>query len=221
MSDDSPRLYLLAPAGASAASFPPLLEKALKAADVACLLIDTSRMREDDALALAKKCQPLCASRDTALLLTSPHLVKPAKADGLHVRQTGEDIDETLTSAVRQLKPDLIVGAGMLRNRHAAMSAGELDVDYVLFGEPAADGHTPPFSQTLDRVTWWCEIFNVPCVAFAASIEDAAALAAAGAEFVALREAIWNDPRGVAAALEALYVRLAMHENSSGAAAAP
>lgn len=221
MTDDSPRIYLFAPPDATASTFQPALEEALKAAEVACLLIDTARMRDEDALALAKKCQQVCARQDTALLLTSHHLIKPSKADGLHVRQAGEDIDDALNAAIRQLKPDHIVGVGGLRNRHTAMAAGELDIDYVLFGEPAPDGYIPPFAHTLERTSWWCEIFNVPCVAFAASLEDAAKLAATGAEFIALREAVWNDPRGITAALEALSTQLAIRAKSDGAAAAP
>ena len=72
------------------------------------------------------------------------------------------------------------------------MTAGEVGADYVMFGEPRRDGCVPPLAETLERVAWWAEIFVTPCVAYAARLDDAAALAAAGADFVALGDAVWS-----------------------------
>jgi thiamine-phosphate pyrophosphorylase len=80
------------------------------------------------------------------------------------------------------------------------MIAGEAGVDYVMFGEPRRDGFTPPAEETIERVEWWAQIFEPPCVGYAASLEDIAPLADAGADFVALADAIWSAP----APLEAL-----------------
>ena len=74
------------------------------------------------------------------------------------------------------------------------MAAGEAGADYVMFGEPAR-GVAPPLEATLERVGWWAEIFQTPCVAYAASLDDVAALAAAGADFIALGEAVWERRR--------------------------
>ena len=57
-----------------------------------------------------------------------------------------------------------------------------------MFGEPRRDGSIPPLADVVDRVDWWAEIFQTPCVAYAARLADVAPLAAAGADFVA-REA--------------------------------
>ncbi|MBP0644271.1 hypothetical protein J8J17_20960, partial [Mycobacterium tuberculosis] len=48
-----------------------------------------------------------------------------------------------------------IVGAGGLKTRHAAMEAGERDVDYVFFGltERAEDDDVHP--RTLELAAWW------------------------------------------------------------------
>jgi thiamine-phosphate pyrophosphorylase len=81
------------------------------------------------------------------------------------------------------------------------MSAGELDIDYLLFGEPAKDGWVAPLPERLERVEWWSGIFNVPCVAYAASLDEIAPLATAGADFVALGDAVWRDARGPASAM--------------------
>ena len=53
----------------------------------------------------------------------------------------------------------------------------------------------------MERVQWWAEVFEPPCVGYAATLGEVGALAAAGADFVLLDDAVWNDPRGVAAAL--------------------
>ena len=114
------------------------------------------------------------------------------KADGVHLSATDPHLDE----ALRALKPDGIVGVGALSSRDVAMTAGEADVDYLMFGEPRPDGYVPPLLTTLDQTRWWAEIFNVPCVAYAARLDDVWPLVEAGAEFVALRDAVWSDPRG-------------------------
>jgi thiamine-phosphate pyrophosphorylase len=115
---------------------------------------------------------------------------------------------QALGAAAKALKPKFILGAGGLRSRHAAMEAGECDVDYLMFGEPAPDGFVPPLEQTVERTRWWTEIFNVPCVAYAASFDDIPALIAAGAEFLALREAIWSFAEGPGAAVGAALRRI-------------
>ena len=45
-----------------------------------------------------------------------------------------------------------------------------------------------------ERVGWWAEIFETPCVAYAENIAAVAALADAGADFVALGDAVWASP---------------------------
>ena len=82
------------------------------------------------------------------------------------------------------------------------MSAGELGADYVLFGEPDAKGERPSAEAIAERLGWWAELFEPPCVGFAASREEAYEFAAAGADFVLVGDFIWSDPRGAAAALK-------------------
>ena len=75
------------------------------------------------------------------------------------------------------------------------MIAGESGSDYVMFGEPDQAGKRPAFSAILDRVAWWAELFEPPCVAYAGAFEEIAPLAAAGADFVAIGDLVWaGDP---------------------------
>jgi len=56
-----------------------------------------------------------------------------------------------------------------------------------------------------ERLAWWQEVFETPCVAFAGASDEVHVLALAGADFVALGDWIWADPAAsVRAAAEAL-----------------
>ena len=73
--------------------------------------------------------------------------------------------------------------------------------DYVLFGEPDARGQRPSVEAIAERLQWWAELFEPPCVGFAVSRDEAAEFAAAGADFILVGDFIWADPRGAEAAL--------------------
>jgi thiamine-phosphate pyrophosphorylase len=151
---------------------------------------------EGDARKILARLVEIATESGAALLVDNdPRLAARVGADGAHV-SGGE---AALSDALASLKPERIVGAGLLRTRDEAMSAGEAGADYVMFGEPRRDGFTPPPDTTIERVAWWAEIFEPPCVAYAAALEDIAPLADAGADFIALGEAIWSAPVPLAA----------------------
>jgi thiamine-phosphate pyrophosphorylase len=191
------RLYLATPPLAEARDFLSALESALSAGDVASLLIrlagDDPRKNEDIVRALA----PLAQEKGVAVLVEgSATVALRARADGAHINDSGQELSET----IKKLSPKYIVGAGGLAGRDDAMRAGEAGVDYVLF---EGDDRT----ALAERVAWWAELFNIPCVARAASLADVALLAESGADFVMLDDAVWSDRRGPAAAVaEALSI---------------
>jgi thiamine-phosphate pyrophosphorylase len=199
--DNPQRFYLMLPPLQEPGDHPQHLAQALDAGDVACVLAPLAARDEGAAKKIVKALIAVTEPRGVALLIDSASLVARSGADGAHVRVTGETLEKTLGAALETLKPERIVGAGGLKAKHDAMVAGEFDVDYVSFGDPAPDGYTPPVEQTLERVSWWAEIFNVPCVAFAPTLADVATLAKAGADFISLGDAIWKDARGPGAAM--------------------
>ena len=140
-------------------------------------------------------------ARDVAALVEGmPAGAAAARLDGAHVSDPA-----ALKGALAALKPGAIVGAGGLSNRHDAMLAGERGADYVLFGALAGDA--AGFPRTLDLAAWWAELFEVPCVGVAASLDEVEALARAGADFVALSGPLLEAGRGpqnVAAAMARL-----------------
>ena len=133
-----------------------------------------------------------------AALLLDGHveLVARSGADGAHLNGLA-----ALEDALPSLKPDRIAGVGGLATRHNSMAAGERGADYVLFGEPDANGARPSVDAIAERLQWWDELFEPPCVGFAVSCEEAAEFATAGADFVLVGDFIWADPRGARAAL--------------------
>lgn len=203
--EENPRLYLVTPVLDATDEFLPALKDALEAAEVASLLLrlrttDPTR-READIRMVASLAQP----RGVALLVEGePDLVVRCGADGLHVTES----EKRLADALRRLAPDYIVGAGGLESRDEAMLAGEAGADYVLFGDAGANGGPPSAELILERTRWWAEIFNTPCVALAGTLDEIGPLTAAGADFVMLGDAIWNDPRGPTAAIRDAAARL-------------
>jgi thiamine-phosphate pyrophosphorylase len=191
----APRLYLVTPRVKDEAAFALALEPALAAADIAAVLLRLEPGGESELVGRIKLLALLAQRAGAALLLDgNTDLVGRAGADGAHL--TGI---HALEGAVGRLKPGRIAGAGGLTTRHDAMLAAEADADYVLFGEPDLNGERPSLSAIEDCVSWWAEVFQPPCVAYATSLEEVSALAAVGADFVALADFIWNDPRGPAA----------------------
>ena len=65
-----------------------------------------------------------------------------------------------------------------------------------------------PGDAVVEQVSWWAEIFNVPCVGYAAHPDKAVEIARAGAEFVALCEGLWDAPTTLAATLRAVAAAL-------------
>jgi thiamine-phosphate pyrophosphorylase len=177
---------------------------AMASADVAAVLLRLTDADERSLINLVKEIAPAVQRRDMALILADRDgIVARSGADGAHLGNIG-----SLKEAVSRLKPKNIAGAGGLHTRHEAMEAGEAGADYVMFGEPDAAGHRPSFDAVVDRIEWWAEVFEVPCVAYAARLDEISALAEAGADFVAVGEAVFDDPRGVRAALAEAAARL-------------
>lgn len=171
------------------------LQAALGAADVASVVL----MPAADGILDAATAAPLVAAIQTAgaaaIILGDARLARTLKADGVHV--PASDAPSEAYALARE-----IVGARMLVGietgtlRHDAMTAGEEGADYVAFGIPdPVKNRDIAAEHRTGLVQWWAEIFEVACVALdAASLAEAAALAEAGADFVALRLGAGTSP---------------------------
>ena len=207
----APRLYLVTPPVADAQAFSVTLAAALAAGDVAAVLLCLAEGDERTQINRAKTLSPAVQDKGAALLLDGhADLVARAGADGAHLTGIAE-----FTAALELLKPERIVGVGGLTTRHDAMAAAEAGADYVMFGEPGAADERPSFDAIEERVAWWAEVFEAPCVAYAASDEEVAPLAKAGADFVALGDWLWRDPQAIVETMARAAGHLRLPENAA------
>jgi thiamine-phosphate pyrophosphorylase len=186
------RLYLQLPAQFSAAIEAEIGKAA--PADIGCILLRNELQPGEesgtrDLVASIQKLGIACLVEEDATLAAR------LGADGVHMLAD----TEAYARARALLGKDASIGLGCGANRHEAMRLAELGADYVAFG--SGPGSSIPFQQCLELVSWWSEIFVVPCVAWNIDRpEDAAKLAAAGADFVALSAQAWQDKGPTAAA---------------------
>ncbi len=192
-----PRIYLATPAVGDPSALVSELPGLIAGADVAAVLVRLQMADQRSMIAKVKTLAPAIQNAGAALLLEGHvELVARAGADGAHLSGIA-----ALEEALPTLKPDRIAGVGGLETRHDSMLAGELGVDYVLFGEPDAQGKRPSAEAVAERLDWWAELFEPPCIGYAASREEAYEFARAGADFVLVDDAVWADTRGASAAL--------------------
>ncbi len=128
-------LYLVTPplSAAGAGAFGKIFAEALEAAPIACALVRLAPAAQPHAKAIVAPLLGPARDADCALLIENDaRLAARIGADGVHVAGAGED----LAAAIESLKPERIVGAGFVRTRDEAMTAGEMGADYVMFGEP-------------------------------------------------------------------------------------
>lgn len=194
----APQLYLITPADPDPALFPRQLMGVLSGPQVAALLVRRGSLDDAAYAGLAERLVQIGQAAGAAVLVEDDvALARATGADGVHVTTGGA---KAIRAAVSALKPNGIVGAGNVRSRHDAMSFGELDVDYVMFGPLGGE----PDPQAAELAQWWAETFEVPAVHSdpAASAGDVGAI---GAEFLALSDCIWTgaDPAASLAAFSA------------------
>lgn len=193
----APRLYLATPVVDDPSQLAAGLPGLLAAVDVAAVLLRLKQTDQRTMISRIKALAPPIQGGGAALLLDGHvELVARGGADGAHLTGIA-----AMEDALPSLKPDRIAGIGGLTTRHDSMAAGEAGADYVLFGEPDSRGQRPSVEAIAERLQWWAELFEPPCVGFAVSRDEAAEFAASGADFILVGDFIWADPRGAEAAL--------------------
>lgn len=210
------RLYLVTPPALEPAAFAPLLREALDAGDVACVQLRLKDCAEDDIRRACDLLRPIAQERDVAFILNDhPRLARETGCDGVHVGQQ----DTPYRDARKILGNDAIVGVTCHDSRHLAMIAGEEGADYVAFGAffPTAT-KTAEYKAEPELLSWWSELMEVPCVAIGGiTAENCAPLVTAGADFLAVVNAVWGHPQGPGAGVRALNAAI---EAATGAALA-
>ncbi len=192
-------LYLISPLDVGG-DFPDRLIEALDAGPVAAFQFRVKGLEQHEAAALAEPLQAICAARDVAFIVNDDvALARRLEADGVHLGQEDGDPRE----ARKELGAQAQIGVTCHASRHMAMEAGEAGADYVAFG-----AFYPTTTKTVEHqadpaiLEWWQGMFELPCVAIGGITPDnGGVLIEAGADFLAVSGAVWNDPDGPAAAV--------------------
>lgn len=195
------RLYLISPPSISdLSSFSDTVSVALTGGDVACFQLRLKDTDDSTLIDAAQKLKPLVQDAGAAFLINDrPDIAAKVGADGVHIGQ-----DDTPYSETRSLLgPEAIIGVTAHDSRHLAMEAGEAGADYVAFGAffPTTTKQ-PKSTADISLITWWTELFEVPCVAIGGiTIDNCSPLVAAGADFLAVSAGVWQHPDGPKAAV--------------------
>ena len=200
------RLMLVTPPVEDAEAMAFRLMQAMAGGDIAAIVLRLAPGDDRSRIERVKRLAGPVQANNVALVVEDSALVATrGGADGVHVTGGPEAIAEARSS----LRNERIIGAGSLRARHDAMDVGEAGVDYVMFGEPRADGSVPPLAAVIERAGWWAEIFETPCVAYAPDAESVPALVETGAEFVALGAWAFEEGQDIRALVEATNAAIA------------
>lgn len=190
------QLYLVSPLEVGGA-FPGRLARALDAGPVAAFQFRVKGLDQHQAARLAEPLQKICADRDVAFLVNdSVSLAKRLGADGVHLGQGDGDVRE----ARDILGPMAQIGVTCHDSRHLAMEAGEAGADYVAFGAfyPTTTKEVRHYADPA-LLSWWTTLFELPCVAIGGiTPENAPRLIQAGADFIAVSGAVWNNDEAAA-----------------------
>jgi thiamine-phosphate pyrophosphorylase len=193
------RLYLITPPKIDA-TFGETLTRALDGGDVASLQLRLKDVSDDEILRAGARLMPIAQKASVAFIVNDrPDLAKRLGADGVHVGQE----DASCAEARAIVGPNAIVGVTCHNSRHLAMEAAEAGADYVAFGAFFPTTTKEPKTRAEpELLTWWQEMMTAPCVAIGGiTVENAGALAEAGADFLAVASGVWDHPQGPATAV--------------------
>jgi thiamine-phosphate pyrophosphorylase len=202
------RLYLITPpAIPDLSAFARELEAAVSAADVAALQIRLKQASDDQIADAVGALAPIAQAHGVAVILNDrPDLAARLGCDGVHIGQ-----EDAPYAEARRLMGQGIVGVTCHDSRHLAMEAAEQGADYVAFGAFFDTSTKEPKTRAEPEVlTIWQETMQTPCVAIGGiTVDTAAELAAAGADFLAVSAGVWAHAQGPAAAVAAFNAAIA------------
>ena len=200
------RLYLISPPSISAANFLGPLTEALSGGDVASFQLRLKHVSDDEIRRSCDVLRPVVQQHGIAFILNDrPDLAAELGCDGVHVGQEDASYGEA-----RKALPKGIVGVTCHDSLHLAMDAAEAGADYVAFGAFFPTQTKEPKTQAdIELLRWWGEMMVVPCVAIGGiTVQNAPALVAAGADFLAVSAGVWehgDGPRDAVRAFNALF----------------
>lgn len=195
------RIVLIAPPSVKPAD----VAAALSGGDVASLILPDEGVDAATFQSFAEKVADVARATGVAVVVAGDTRVAGRiHADGIHI----DGNKDALAEAVEAYQDRMMVGAGGAKTRDDALELGEERPDYIFFGRFGFDNKPEPHTRNLSLGKWWAEMIEIPCIVMAGSdIASVEAVAATGAEFVALSSAVFGDgidPREAIARANAL-----------------
>lgn len=178
------------------------LQEILESSSVACVLAQKSNDGVFDKELLKAFIELIQGHNVACVLENDAELAKELGADGVHLSEglipEGDEEEEGSSLAVYDkaravVGEDAIVG-GLCTNRHVAMSLGEQGAQYVALPSEANEDAD---LTAQEQIQWWCELFELPCVAWDIKNEnDIELFKTDGADFLAFGDLVWtqDDP---------------------------
>lgn len=188
------KLYLISPQEVDGI-FSERLKAALEPGVATAFQLRLKGVGDHEWARLAEPLHRICADAGVAFIVNdNMALAKRLGADGVHLGQSDGDIAD----ARALLGPSAQIGKTCHDSRHLAMEAGEAGADYVAFGAFYPTATKPSDYRPVPSIlTWWSTLFEIPCVAIGGiTPENALPLVEAGADFLAVCQAVWgkDDP---------------------------
>lgn len=214
------QIYLLTPPViADVPAFCETLKVTLAAAPVACLQVRLKGLEDSALVQAGTAIREICHAAGVEVIVNDrPDLVAQIGADGAHIGQSDMDY----FSSRELLGGDAILGVTCHNSKELAFEAAKAGADYIAFGAFFdTPTKTPPPGETLPRaeleiLTWWHEAVEIPSVAIGGiTVDNAAQVIAAGADFIAVSSGVWSHPDGPAAAVSRLSQLCAEHTRPS------
>ncbi|PWE57223.1 thiamine phosphate synthase [Metarhizobium album] len=190
------RLVLIVPDIADIEERRTMLADALRGGDVASVIVPQYGLDDTLFQKHAERLVPVIQEAGAAALIAGDSRVAGrAKADGLHI--AGGVVE--LAEAIEKHTPKLIVGGGNAGDRHNALEVGEVRPDYIFFGKLDGDIKPEAHPKNVALGEWWAAMIEIPCIVMGGT-DPASALVVAesGAEFVALRQAVFGEAAAAA-----------------------
>lgn len=185
------RVVLIAPLDEPLASFEPRLRAAIQGGDVASLIIPVRDGGEAAFQAFAEAVVPIVQAAGIAALIADDTRIAGRVGADRRASRSGQG--RAAGSHRPPAGKDQGSGAGGAKTREDALELGETRPDYIFFGKFGFDMKAEPHHRNLSLGAWWAEMIQIPCIVMAGSdIASVEAVAAMGAEFVALSSAVFG-----------------------------